>query len=289
MSGLKGRFLDQNGVTDDKVRLRNNQPLRARNAAGTGDVDVAKVDASNIVQLLTQTQIAFTPSAANDLSSKGYVDTQVAGVTFTAGNGLQTLTGVTSVKSADTSVGVSSSGVQVALNVSSGLQVSSGLKVLAADTSVGVSSSGVQVALGTNSGLQISSGLKIQAADTSVNLSGTGVKVALATSSALSVSSGLLVVVDGVTLKINGSNQLEGLKDAQDVFVLTGTDITNGYVNLTQLAASNSVQVFIRGVLQRPTSDYTLSTVAGVTRVTFAGDLLAAIATDVLMVQYRYL
>jgi hypothetical protein len=44
-------------------------------------VNIAKVDASNIVQLLTQTQIATTPSASNDVANKTYVDTAVSAVT----------------------------------------------------------------------------------------------------------------------------------------------------------------------------------------------------------------
>lgn len=225
MAETLGKYLDANGVTDAKVRLRNDQPLRARNALDTADVNIIKVDSSNVVQLLSQTQISTSPSASNDIANKNYVDTEILGVTYTFSDGLQ--------------------------------DVSNTVTVLAADTSLSV---GVG-----------------------------GVAVNPATTSALSVSSGLLVNVDGVTLKINGSNELEGLKDAYNVFVLTGTNITNGYVDLSQEAASNSVSVFITGILQTPTTDYTLSTVGGVTRVTFAGDLLSAIATDTLVVFYRYL
>jgi hypothetical protein len=81
MTQIPTKFLGNNQVTDLKERLRNNQPLRARNAADSGDVNIAKVDASNIVQLLSQTQIATSESSANDLARKTYVDTSLTGLT----------------------------------------------------------------------------------------------------------------------------------------------------------------------------------------------------------------
>lgn len=68
-----------NNIDDTLIRLTNNNSLRARNAANSGDVNILKVDASNIVQLQTQTQIATTPTAANDVANKSYVDGATGG------------------------------------------------------------------------------------------------------------------------------------------------------------------------------------------------------------------
>lgn len=74
---------------------------------------------------------------------------------------------------------------------------------------------------------------------------------------------------------------------------LNGTDITNQYKDLAQLVIVGSVDFYFNGLWQRPTTDYTLSTVGGVTRVTFAGDLAtggnsALISTDVIHIKYQY-
>lgn len=47
---IDGTSLSADSVTDDKVRLRNNQYLRARNAAGSADVNIFKVNASNLLE-----------------------------------------------------------------------------------------------------------------------------------------------------------------------------------------------------------------------------------------------
>lgn len=79
----------------------------------------------------------------------------------------------------------------------------------------------------------------------------------------------------------------------KEAITLDGTDITNQYVDLAQLIVANSLDLMFGGLLQRQTTDYTLSTEGGVTRVTFAGDLAtggnsALIATDVIYFKYQY-
>jgi len=257
MANTLGQYLDASGVTDDKVRLRNNEPLRARNSADTADVNVLKVDSTGKVQLLTQTQVAYTPTDPSDVASVNYVDTEVAAVTYSAGDGIDITASV--------------------------------ISVVAADSSLSVGGSGVAVALGTNPGLEISSGVKVKVADSSLGLGASGVSVTLASSSGLEISSGVKVKVDATTVKINGSGQLEGLKASNEVLTLVSGDISAGYKDLSREAYSGSVAVIAQGIPQTPTTDFTLSTVGGVTRVTFAGDLLSAQAGDKLLVLYSYL
>lgn len=195
MSKLLGQFLEADTVNEEKILLQNDSPLRSRNAADTADVDLFKLNASDILELPTQTQITFTPTAPDDVASKDYVDTQVATVSFTAGDALDT-----------------------------------------------------NLSFITN------------------------------------------VLVDNVTLKVNGSNQLEGLKPNSAVFTLSSGDISNGYIDLSHEAYSSSVAVIAQGIPQTPSTDFSLSVVSGVTRVTFSGDLSSnAQASDVLLVFYSYL
>lgn len=89
---------------------------------------------------------------------------------------------------------------------------------------------------------------------------------------------------------------------ASQQVTLSGTDITNQYIDLAQpiLGASASNNSLILAVVGGPEQlkavDYTVSLTggtAGVTRVSFAGDLAtggnaALVATDIIMVNYAY-
>lgn len=88
----------------------------------------------------------------------------------------------------------------------------------------------------------------------------------------------------------------------QDIITLSGTDITNQYVDLAHAATGASASVnsislaAVGGPEQLKAVDYTVALtggVAGVTRITFAGDLATAgaselIAGDILMISYSY-
>jgi len=115
--------------------------------------------------------------------------------------------------------------------------------------------------------------------------------------------SGIKVQVESSTQKINGSNQIEGLKDNQEQITLSGTDITNQYVDLAHAVYGTSASVnsitlsVIGGLIQQKTVDYTVSLTGGsggVTRITFAGDLATGgaaelVAGDILVIEYSYL
>ena len=88
----------------------------------------------------------------------------------------------------------------------------------------------------------------------------------------------------------------------EDIITLSGTDITNQYVDLAHAAQGSSASVnslslnVVGGPEQQKVVDYTVSLTGGaggVTRVTFAGDLAtggnaALVATDILMIKYAY-
>lgn len=83
------------------------------------------------------------------------------------------------------------------------------------------------------------------------------------------------------------------LQGGYESITLDGTDIANQYVDLAEEVNPNTLQVAFSGVVQRQGVDYTLSTVGGVTRITFAGDLATGgaaelVATDVLECQYLF-
>lgn len=82
MSQLITKFIEDNAVTDEKVRLRNNSPLRARNAAGTADVDLLKLDSANVFTLLSQPRASAAlalPSASKDYVTIEWAENRIIG------------------------------------------------------------------------------------------------------------------------------------------------------------------------------------------------------------------
>jgi len=80
MSQIKTKFLSDNAVDDTKIKLRNNQYLKARNAADSGDVNMIKVNASDVIEFAAFPQKSGTPSNADDLANKSYVDAAINGL-----------------------------------------------------------------------------------------------------------------------------------------------------------------------------------------------------------------
>lgn len=77
-------------------------------------------------------------------------------------------------------------------------------------------------------------------------------------------------------------------------FDLTATNISNGYVDLAHEAISNSIGAFVDRLAIHQDEDFTISIVGGVTRITFAGDLVSPgqsqlDANDNIYVRYQYL
>ena len=81
-------------------------------------------------------------------------------------------------------------------------------------------------------------------------------------------------------------------KFKKDVFVLSATNISNGYVDCSYIALEDSMRVLAGGVEHHEVESYSLSIVGGVTRITFLGDLItgdsALVAGDVARVQYQH-
>lgn len=86
--------------------------------------------------------------------------------------------------------------------------------------------------------------------------------------------------IAGVTAVVTGR---------KEVFTLTGTDITNGYVDCAHLAIANTMMLSSGGVIHQESESYALSTVGGVTRVTFAGDLVDPAASKLIAGDKVYL
>lgn len=195
--------------------------------------------------------------------------------------------------------------------------------VVAGDTSITVNANDLVVNPNATGGLEVSSGLRIKSDVTTANTigvtvvaNGAGVKfdsnsfadsgsetLALASGVAgagLALSTGVLSVgVDGVTTKI-ASDQVVGLTNEKETFTLAGGDITNQYIDLQQVAATDSIHFLVKGsgvLLEGASHDYSVSYTGGAgskTRITFLNDIAtggqaALIAGDIVQIVYMYL
>jgi hypothetical protein len=99
-------------------------------------------------------------------------------------------------------------------------------------------------------------------------------------------------------------NEVEGRVDTLEAalaptwgrqkFDLTSTDISNGYIDLAEEVIAESIHAFVDRLAIHQAEDFTVSVVGGVTRITFAGDLISPgqsqlDANDNIYVRYQYL
>ncbi len=80
MSQLKTKFIEDNAISGAKFRLANNQNLRARNAAGSGDVDIVKLNASDRIEFASMPQHSGTPAAGADIINLSFLQSYIDGV-----------------------------------------------------------------------------------------------------------------------------------------------------------------------------------------------------------------
>jgi len=73
MAQIKKGFIAPNAIDGSKLRLLNNEAIRALAADGS-DVDLMKVDVDNVLQFLRTPQLSQDPSGGNDLVRKSYSD-----------------------------------------------------------------------------------------------------------------------------------------------------------------------------------------------------------------------
>lgn len=76
MAQIKKKFLASNAVDGTKVQYSNNESFRAKSSSNV-DVELFKLDNSNIFQFLQMPRVGSDPSNGNDVSRKSYVDAQI--------------------------------------------------------------------------------------------------------------------------------------------------------------------------------------------------------------------
>lgn len=366
MSRIKTKWIDDNAVNDLKMRLRNNLALRARNAADTADIDILKINNSDILEILREMSMTNNkitnladPTAAQDAATKQYVDSVISGLTDPKDSVKVATTGALPAATYDNGVdgvGATLTGnANGALPSIDGVGLAVGDRILVKDQVAGLENgiyvvtqlgdAGTPFILTRSEDANIGSADKAQGDDVvsqgmfclaaqgtangglgyilttpdPISLGATSLSFAqfgeviqagqglTKTGNTLSVDAGdglgfsgnsLVVLVDDDlidgTTKILGGGEVAGRRRFEETKTLTGTDVTNGYVDLTKVASRDSVLLFPRfGIRQKDTVDYTVSYTGGAggkTRVTFAGDLASIVESgDVLDINFESL
>ena len=82
------------------------------------------------------------------------------------------------------------------------------------------------------------------------------------------------IKLDGSSLAVSASGLKSNIVWDDAFFDLTATDIANGYVDLSVLAEPKSIIGFVDRLAMFENQDFVVSTVGGVSRITFAGDMI---------------
>lgn len=273
---LKG--LQNDAVNDLKVRLRNNQFLRARNAANNADISILKVNGSDAIEFNSFPEKSGTPSSANQLVNKSYVDGLL--------NGLQWKAPVVVATTAN----ITLSGEQTIDGV-----LTSGSRVLVKNQSAGAENGIYISAAGAWS--------RSEDANASAELESAAVFVQQGTANG---NKGFVQTADGITLDTTALVFVQFTDVTQSVpvskkelFTLAGGDITNQYIDLLQVAETDSIQFMVKGLgpqLEGAGQQYSVSYTGGAggkTRITFLNEIATGgvselIAGDIVQVSYRY-
>lgn len=84
MTQIITKFIQDNAVTGAKMRLGNNETFRSRNFAGTADVDLFKLNVSDVLEFLKQPTASSAlpmPSTSKDYVTVEYIQNYVLGKT----------------------------------------------------------------------------------------------------------------------------------------------------------------------------------------------------------------
>ena len=266
-----------NAVGAAKIRLENNTYLRARNAADSADINVFRVNASNVIEFASIPQASGTPSANNDLATVLYVKNIAAGLR--------------DPKDACRAASTANVNIASAPATLDGVTLASGDRILLKNQTT-ASENGIYIFNGTGNALTRSTDAD-EDAEVTQGLSTYVVSGTVNQRTGWLLSTVDPIVVGTTSLTIVQVPIPDPVIFGKETLTLNGTDITNQYKDLAVQIRASSLNLSFGGVIQREGVDYTLSTVLGVTRITFAGDLATGgaselVATDELDAQYAY-
>lgn len=309
MSQIQKKFIKDAAVDGVKLLFLNDQTMKARNAADSADVSLMKLDTSDVLKLLKLPRVdaaLAAPSDDKDLATKEYVDGEITdNVTNQLGValGIATLDASGKIPSSQLTVEAfeykgSWSALANSPSLADGVGNTGDVYHVSAAGSQDLGSGSISFVVGDKVVYNGSIWEKWDLTDAVSSVNGETGAVTLT-----SGDIGMDVSVQGQTDVQAVLEELDSLIQAveaasvefvQEKFILAAGDITNGYVDLAELAIPASINAYVDRLAIHATDDYTLSTVGGVTRITFAGSLITVgqeklSAGDVVRVKYAKL
>lgn len=267
MSQIVRKFLSNDAVDGTKLKLQNNQMLKARNAADSADIDIVKVNASDRIEFPSAPQTASAPATGNDLVNKTYADGLIAASSQVQKEAAQLVATSNLALTAEQTIdGVLTSASRILL-VGQTAPEENGLYVTAAGAWARASD--------MNSSAEVFRGMKVY----------------IAAGDSHAHSEYVLNSAGPYTLGTTGLSFYKVDQVNKESLTLNGTDITNQYKDFAFKAKPSSVDLVVNGVSQIEGVDYSMSESGGVSRLTFLNDLAtgggaALISGDILRVKY---
>ena len=80
MAQIRNKFIANNAVNGAKIRMDNNESLRARNAGDSADVELLKLDTGDILQFLLHPRISTSASNADDVLTLKDLNAELEGL-----------------------------------------------------------------------------------------------------------------------------------------------------------------------------------------------------------------
>jgi len=321
MTKLVNEFIEVGAVDDRSIKLRNNNYMVARNAADTADISVIKLNASDRIELPTVPQVTADPATGNDLTRQSWVNTQLGNYIPTsqkgANSGVATLDGggkipatqlpnsvmeykgnwAASTNTPTLADGTGNAGDVYKASDAGTVDFGAGNITFAAGDFVIYSGSVWEKSINSNAVVSVNGQTGVVVLTTTNISEGTNLyftasaaRTAAVVNSTAGTETDQAASVSAMKSYVTGQVS-SGVVTKNEQFTLSGTNITNGYVDLTQVAKTDSVNLFPKGGLPQVAGvDYTLSYTGGAgskTRVTFAGDLATTlVAGHVLVISY---
>lgn len=297
MAQIKKKFIGTDQVGATKIRLENNTFLRGRNAANSADISGLKINASDKLESGVELNMgAFkitnlaAPTVAGDAARKADVDAVAGGNAWKDSARAATTAALPAAAYANGTAGVGATltgSVNGALPAQDGITLVVNDRLLVKNQASGFENGVYVVTQVGNAGAVF---ILTRATDSDESAELLGLRLPIEEGTVHGKRSFRLetVAITVGTTALVFSDLIQSVKEDP---TLIGGDITNQYKDFANEALASSVMASLDGVLGYEGSDYTLSTVAGVTRLTFAGDwatggLAALVAGDILHVQY---
>lgn len=284
MAQLKKKFIGNDQVGASKILLENNSYLRGKNAAGSADINVLKVNASDVIEFGSVPQVGADASSANELVRYSQFASALEGIKAKAAVRVV----------AQSNIDLASAVLDQ--SVIDGYTVQNGERVLLVGQSA-PAQNGIYVAV---TAIDATTWIRATDMDQASEFLASYVPVAMG-----SMAGTLWLVTNSVAPTL-GSTAINFIKKAdsavinhvEEIISFDGTDITNQYHDLAETAVSSAcISVFaLEGGIQEKAVDYTISLAGGaggVTRILLAGDLAtggasALVDGDKLVVQYSH-